>query len=390
MKRSKLFVFSAILIVALAAAAAASDDGVGNDTKAFTSTFGAKVRLLQLEASIGRNILAGNEIVSAIKKSNSSIDTGDLEGIIAELDALKAEVSKAAENPETGNDAAKKYVDMKNDAIELSREFRETAGELFRGGDLEGLRKKVMEIAKGERSELLDEINKTRCRYNAEKAEELFSSAGISDARLVQKIRDCEATEKDIKDAIKNATTNMSATEKRNAFQALLENVAKENVFMNSVADKVRYKQLERIQNRLEKRLEKAEELNLTEGTRLRLQNRTVWVTGRMEKIEARFSSRISKVGNITTNEIKRIESLEKKLEKGTDKLENRLEKKLDGGNLTDEQEGKITGRLGKIENRTEKAVEKLEGRKANAEDNGQKLQEKLGNMLGNKAGGSS
>jgi DNA repair exonuclease SbcCD ATPase subunit len=389
MKMSKLFV-SAVLLVALAAAAAADDYGVGNDTKAFTSTWGAKVRLLQLEASIDRNILAGNEIVSAIKEGNSSADTGELEGIIAELDALKTEVSEAAGDPGTGDDAAKKFVDMKNDAVELSREFRENARELLKGGDIEGLRKRVREITRSERKELQEEIKRTRCGYNAEKAGELFQAAGISDAGLVEKIQDCEAKVKDVKDAIKNATSNMNATERRQALQALREKVAKGNVFMNSVADKVRYNHLERVQTRLERRLEKAETLNLTEGAKLRLDNRTSWVADRMGKIEEAFAGRIARVGNVTAKKVERIEGLEEKLENRTDRREGHMEERLERVNLTDAQKNRTANKLEKIENHSEKILDKLEGRKDKAEENGQKLQEKLGNMLGNNAGGAS
>jgi len=94
-----------------------------NQTAAFSLGIGAKVRLLQLENSIDRNIMQGEAVLSAIKERNASADTSEPEALLAEMKVLRDEV--ASVTPAAGDEAARQFVELKEDAIELTKEFRE-------------------------------------------------------------------------------------------------------------------------------------------------------------------------------------------------------------------------------------------------------------------------
>ncbi|MFH0863258.1 MAG: hypothetical protein V1875_09575 [Candidatus Altiarchaeota archaeon] len=381
----KVLVLSAALLVLLAGIAAAQED---SQTEAFGSALGAKVRLLQLEASLERNIGIGDAVVAAIGEANSSADTGGLEAVLAEMAALGDEVGAASDNPGSGDEAARDFVDMKDDARELSKRFREEARSLVNPGELEGVRGRIGNITRQERKELKDELNRTRLEYNAQKLEDALGAIGASNPALVEQVRGGEAGMKEIKDFLKDAECNMTRKERHDAMLALQEQFAKGRVFANAVADKVRYNQLERVQKRMERRLDRADELNLSDGAKNRLQNRTGWVEGRMDDIRERVEVRVGRIGNTTAKRIENVDRLIGKVEDRGEKLSERIEERLEGGNLTGNRTEHLENRLGRVENRTDAIVDRLEDRKDEIEDKGQKLMDKAGNIGGNGNGG--
>jgi hypothetical protein len=385
----KALTLSLMLMVAVAAAAAA-DDGIGNDTGAFQSPYGAKVRLLMLQSSLEQNIAAGNEVVSAIKEKNSSTDTAELEAILAQMSALRDEVASASENPGSGDEAAKIFVDLKDDATALAKDFRERARELVKPGEIDGLRGRIRNITKEERKELKEKINETRRQYNAQAIREILSAAGITDADLINRVLSGEAKLKDVRAKLKDQLQNMSKEQKREAMKGLQEQWSKRNVFTNFVQDKIRQKQLERLQDRLERRLNRTAGMNLSDGARKRLENRTEWVQKRIEKANETFQKRLEHIENITDRKTARIDNQIDLLENRSDKLQDKLNDRLETGNLTDKQKGRVIGRIGRIENRTDAMTDKLEERKEKVQENGDKLQEKLEGRWANRGKGGN
>ena len=369
-----LLVLSAVLLAACSAAA--QDDSDANETAAFATGLGANVRLLQLEAAIERNILAGREVVASIKAGNSSADTGELEGILGELQVLKDEVG--SKTPKAGEEGARDFVDMKNDAIELSKEFREKSREIIKPGEVDGLRKKLKEIRKDFRGGLRDDINKTRLEYNADRLQEILSAANITNPGLVDDVRSGEAKLKDVREAVKDELKGMPKGERMQALFALREKLSKGNVFIRAVGDRISLNRLSRVQTRLENRLEKASQLNLTDAALERLGNRSDWVEARMAKVSEHLGKKLEHIGNITAKKVERLERLDDKLENRSEKLQERLEERLATGNLTEGQRGRIDARIERLGNRTQERQDRIEARQEKARGWGDRLQEKF------------
>jgi hypothetical protein len=253
-------------------------------TADFSSGLGAKVRLMQLEYAIEKNILWGEKVIAAVKKKNATTDTSDLETLLAELKALLAEVNSTV--PAAGDESAKHFVDMRHDANEITKEFRESVHEMLKEADIPGMKKGLGEIKSNKSKELAKEINRTRHEYNAEKLAEILKDANITDPELLEKVRNGTASTGEVKNALKDSLMNMSGKERKDACNSISEKNKKSKILVRSVADKVAYKELERAEDRLEKRLDDTERQNISEQVRERLENRTRFIEQRMDKIK--------------------------------------------------------------------------------------------------------
>src|SRR3989344_6089538 len=74
------------------------DNETSEETESMSSVSGAKVRLLQLEKAITRNIARGEAVIATIQEKNPEASVAGLKSILAELNVLKDEV--AALSPE--------------------------------------------------------------------------------------------------------------------------------------------------------------------------------------------------------------------------------------------------------------------------------------------------
>lgn len=317
------------------------DDSDENETidevDAFHTTLGARIRLLQLESSISRNIAWGEAIVAAIEGKNSSADVSELEPILSELAALESEVSSV--DPASGEDAAQQFVALKKKAISLTQEFRKTARGMLKISDVEGLRKRLQTLKLNETKTKVGRIHELQREFNARMLNETLTAMDISNPQLANEFANGDAGAKDIKAYLKNATSNMSREEKKQAFFALKEQVSKRNIFLRSVAE-----------------------------------NRTEW---KQEKIAA-----------ITTKRVAHVEGLIKKVENRSNKITARIEERLGEENLSENQKEKGDARIEKVENKTAKITDRLSDRIENITNKSAEMQDKVANRGNGKGHG--
>jgi hypothetical protein len=363
------------------------DDGVDDDTienetidevDAFHTTLGAEIRLLQLESTITRNIAWGEEIVAAIKEKNSSADVSELESILAELAVLKNETSSIT--PAADEEAAQKFVDIKEEAIQLTQEFRKTVHSMLKISDVEGLRKRLHELKLNETKAKVERIHEMQREFNAQKVNEIFSAIGLTNPQLIEELSSGEADMKDIKSYLKNATSNMSAEEKKQAFFALKEQVSKRNIFLRAVADKVQYKRFDRLQDRLEDRLQKAEDRNVSANVTKKLEKHMDQIENRIERIENRTEWKIEKIVDITAKRVEHVEGLIQKVENRSNKITEKLEERRDEENISEERKEKVEDNIEKVENKTAQITDRLEDRIETIKNKSDRLQDKVGN----------
>ena len=348
-----------------------------NQAAAFSSGLGAKFRLLQLEASIEKNVLWGERVISAIEEKNSSIDTSELESLVAELLALKEEVNSTT--PSAGDEAAKQFVDMRHDATEITKEFRELVKSMLKESDIQGMKRELGRINSNKSRELAWKINQTRHEYNAEKLGEILKAANITDPALLEKVKNGDASPGEVKNALKDSLSDMSGKERKNAFNAISEKNAKAKVFVRALADKVAYKQLERTEKRLDKRLNDTERLNVSDKAKERLQNRTHIIERRMGNIENRTQIRIEHIGDMTDKKVEKLLNLSDKVEGIGDKKTERLEQRLNYSNYTDAHRDKIKEQMDRVANKTGEMQERIDERINKTQERGDRLKEAVG-----------
>ena len=216
---------------------------------------GAQVRLLQLQKVILRNILRGEKVIEFIQELDADADVSELQEILAELEVLKDEV--AAVEPEgTMEEAVKQFVDFKNDAISLSKRFREATKELIGDADKTALLEKFKEIDWSELDALKEQIVQLIREYNAQRVERVFSKLEEKKPEFVEKIRNGEMNMTGVKAAVGKAFKALAPARRNLAFKNLKEFNAEKLAFQKAKIAAARLNFLERRVNRLQNRIE--------------------------------------------------------------------------------------------------------------------------------------
>jgi hypothetical protein len=248
---------------------------------------GAEVRLLQLEKSITRNILAGQEVIDRIAEKGN--DTSELEAIITELEALKLEVQSLDPNSEN---AVEEFVNIKQEAIELVKEFREKAKELIEEGYRLALGQRIRNMNMTEIKEYNLRIRARIHSLNAEIVSKTFIALGIDNPELIDKVKSGEATFAEVKDEVKTTLQAMTPEERKAAWSNLKESGVKKDVAARARIEKARLKINERKANRMEwmtkaaNRIQDADKRARVQAT---LEKRTQLVDNRIARIENRL-----------------------------------------------------------------------------------------------------
>jgi Spy/CpxP family protein refolding chaperone len=266
-----------------------TEETIVQDTMAEVSTMdqkiGAELRLLQLEKAITRNILGGNEVIAQVEEDGK--DATELEALITEFEALKLEVQDL--NPEDEG-AVEAFVNIKQEAIEISKEFREIARGLLEQGDRLAIASKIKEMDKTELQQYNEQIRNKIHAQNAEIVSKTFDSLGIENDELLTKVENGEATHEEVRNEIRNAVQAMTPEEKRAAFTTLKESGVRKDVAVRAKIEKARLNINERKATRLDY-LEKASE---------RIQNpeRKARVQSALEQRYGVIDSRIDAISN--------------------------------------------------------------------------------------------
>ena len=272
MKLEKLFTVFMLLILALTIAPMAlADDAtvtVGDDVVVsvddeaevviMNTPLGAEVRLTQLEASLERNILLGEDVIAKIEESDSEYDLTILNGILDELNALVVEVqSLDVEGDST--ELAQSFVEIKADARELSKSFREevVASKKLSDDDREELKAQVKKRANKDLEFARTKMIQARNNFNAEKAKELMTAFGVDADSFIQDIESGELSLAEIRSQVRAEFVKASDEDKAALRAQLREAKMKQKVFKKSSLDGVE----NMIQKRLQTRSESMDEL---------------------------------------------------------------------------------------------------------------------------------
>ena len=156
---------------------------------------GKEIRLMQLEKAITRNIVAGKVAIEKVKAND--IDASELEVILTELEALRLEVKSI--NPEEEG-AVETFVNIKNEAMELSKEFKEIAADLLAQDDITAIENEVNDNPELQEYKL--RIKEKIQLKNKESVQKTFDSIGIKNEVLLAKIKNGGVTLAEVKNQI--------------------------------------------------------------------------------------------------------------------------------------------------------------------------------------------
>ncbi|MCX8190159.1 MAG: hypothetical protein N3F05_02945 [Candidatus Diapherotrites archaeon] len=258
------------------------DQNTQKEMVAMVNGIGAKVRLLQLEKSILRAILRGGAVINYIEKNYPEEDTNNLKEIIAEMRVLKDEVAEKAKGIQnTDENIVKTFVDLKNDAISLTKQFRDEARNILKDKNKSGLADEFKNIDWTEYKELHNEIVSLIREYNAKKIEEALDKIPEKAKELSQKLKKGEISAEEAAKELRETIRGLGSEQRKNIVFGLGQAASKARVLQQQWAIAAKRRFMERRIERLEGRLE-------------RLRNRYADMNIDMNRLRTRIQERIA------------------------------------------------------------------------------------------------
>jgi hypothetical protein len=258
------------------------------EVNAIAYPYGAKVRLLELEKGITRNLLIGTKVVSVLNAANSTANLTKLESILDEMENLLQEVKNTSLE---GNkiDLAKKYVDLKREAISLSKQFRDGAKPYINPSARQELAVTINLVDTAAVRNLSEEIKLTKCEFNAQRLETILTDINATNPGLVEKVKACNATLRDIEYGISVAFRNLTSYERKILSDKARENRIKGNIVKKEILADIKANLTQRHLERQQLVMNKIQNRSIT-------MNRTQFVQSVNERI-ARISDMEDRMG---------------------------------------------------------------------------------------------
>ena len=218
---------------------------------------GSDIRLLQLEKSIITNIEKAQEIILSLKGSN--MNTTILEVILLELEFLKEEVQLANPN---ASDAVTIFVDLKHDAINLTKEFKDTVHGLINETTMDQLRDRIHNMSCNQTQNISGSIRQKIREYNANQFRYFYQLFNEQGSKYINEYQNGSLTQYQLKE---NITKRIHQKGEATQFDIIIS--LKQGKIQNKLQAQSRIQNAtkgsqQRLEKRLENRLMRSENLS--------------------------------------------------------------------------------------------------------------------------------
>jgi len=228
------------------------DDETQKQVEIMNDSVGSEIRLLQLEKSIAKNIIKGEEVVSILK--GLEYNTTYLEAILAEFEFLKEEVIDVDPN---STDAVQIFVDLKHDAVNLTKDFRDALKELLDDDTIEQLRERTREMICEEAQNLSSKIQNKIKQYNRNQLHKLYQIMGENGTSFLNKYQNGTLTMEQVKQQIGKMVNQMTKEKRYGIFSQLKQNKIQKKIqaeiCVQNATDGFQTRKESRLINRLQK-----------------------------------------------------------------------------------------------------------------------------------------
>jgi len=216
---------------------------------------GAKVRALQLQKAIDRMILHAEAIVEVLEEKGEDVSV--LNNIIEEMRILLEEAQNLNVEDPTEN-TVKDFVNIKEDAIILRKEFREEAKDVLTEEDREALRMKFSEIDRIELKEYNEKIRAEIREFNVLRLKRLGEVTGLTD--VSEKVKNGEMNSLEALRLMKKEYIDMTVEDRQQIKQNIREKITAEDLKKAAAISKVKEARANAISQRAELRAAKLQE----------------------------------------------------------------------------------------------------------------------------------
>jgi hypothetical protein len=181
--------------------------------------YGAEVRLLQLEKVLTRNIMIGEKIIELLIEYE--IENTELEFILTDMELLLEEIQNT--DPSSEN-STKDFVDMKNESINLTKEFRTTLHDMLNEETIKLLKEEMKDLYKEEMKSLREQIRNMIRNFNRYRLHTFYELIGLVDENLLEQYEEGNVTIGEVKEQIREYLNSLTKEERRELFAELKMN----------------------------------------------------------------------------------------------------------------------------------------------------------------------
>lgn len=199
------------------------------------SSLGAEIRLLQLEKAIKKNLIKGERAVDVLKALDYS--TSKLESIFSEMNQLLNEVQSA--DPES-NESVRIFVELKHQAKNLTKQFRETINDLLDDAKIKELRERVREMVCDELENYTKMIRNKIKQFNRIQLHRLYGIIGEYNYSLIEEYESGNASMEQVKSQICKIVNQMNKEKKFEVFSEVKEENIKEKINGKAFAENMK------------------------------------------------------------------------------------------------------------------------------------------------------
>ena len=225
---------------------------IQQEVQIMNNELGAQIRLLQLEKTIDIHIAIGNRVIEKAQELNKNAT--DLEATIAQMQDLKTEVQQAEP---TADNAIQQFVDLKKEAISLTKQFRDTARTLFTPEEIQQLRQEQEQIKeqKEQKGQEAQEIRQKIKEYNQQKLEQLKTQLGLNIQNIADEMKQGNITTEQAKQMIKEKIMKLTPAKIKKIYNKAKEEEIKQKAKAKEEVSEVMKEFEARYKQRLQKRL---------------------------------------------------------------------------------------------------------------------------------------
>jgi len=209
-----------------------TDDIDNNTTKEIeimNNSLGCEIRFLQLEKAIIKNLLKGEMAVDVLK--GLDYNTTDLEAILSEMKNLLEDV-KAVNT--SSNNSIWLFVKYKHEAINLTKQFRESIKELLNGEKLKQIRERIKEMMSEELENCSKMIRNKIKQFNRNQLHKLYGIIGEANNTFVEEYLNGNMSLAQLKIQISKTINQMNKERKYQIFSEIKEENIKKKIHAQS------------------------------------------------------------------------------------------------------------------------------------------------------------
>jgi len=202
---------------------------IDNDTKKeieiMNNSLGAEIRLLQLQKAIIKNLLKGEMAVEVLKALE--YNTTSLELILSEMKILLEDVKAVNAS---SNDSVQIFVELKYEAKNLTRQFREAIKELLDGEKLKDIRERIREMVSEEEQNYSKQIRNKIKQFNRNRLYQLYGIIGETNNSFINEYLDGNITLDQLKYHLCKTINHMNRERKYEIFSELKKDNIKKKI----------------------------------------------------------------------------------------------------------------------------------------------------------------